>query len=108
MVNYHVHDGDNRLETAVRLAKERAPDRHVQSFTDGSDGIVAVGGIRLVINVRYRRYDVYDETGVVGKYTDWEAALAKYASVLERREFGGSASETATGHNRAPTENPCE
>ncbi|MFB6177602.1 MAG: hypothetical protein ABEI99_10740 [Halobaculum sp.] len=101
MVNYHVHDGDDRLETATRLARTYASDHRVQSFTDGSNGIVAVGARRLILDIRHGTYDVYDETGVVGKYTDWEAALAKYESVLERSESGVSPSEITAHRDEA-------
>lgn len=93
MVHYYIHDGDDRLETAVQLAEEYAPSDRVQSFTDGSEGVVAVGERRLILDVRYGTYDVYDETGVIGKYTDWETALANYEAVLERDTHGESDTE---------------
>lgn len=99
MVKYHIHAGDDRLETAVRLAREYASNCQVQSFTDGSDGIVAVGGRRLVIDMRHGTYDVHDETGVIGKYTDWETALSKYESLLKRSERGESAADPGRRHD---------
>ncbi len=86
MVNYHIHDGDERLATARKLARQYASDEQVQSFTDGTSGIVGVGSRRLVVDFRRGTYDVYDDSGVIGKFTDWDEALQKYERVLERGE----------------------
>lgn len=86
MVNYHIHDGDERLATARELARQYASDERVQSFTDGTSGIVSVGSRRLVVQFRRGTYDVYDESGVIGKFTDWDAALQKYERLLDRAE----------------------
>ena len=82
MVNYYVHDGDRLVETAVDLASQHVPESNVQSLVDGSDCVVAAGDSRLVVDLRRGKYDVYAGSEVVGKYTDWDRALAKYETLL--------------------------
>jgi hypothetical protein len=82
MVNYYVHDGDRLVETAVDLARQHVPEGRVQSLVDGSDCVVTAGDSRLVVDLRRGKYDVYAEGEVVGKYTDWDRALAKYETLL--------------------------
>jgi len=82
MVNYYVHDGDRLVERAVDLARQHVPEGCVQSLVDGSDCVVTAGDNRLVVDLRRGKYDVYTGTEIVGKYTDWDRALAKYETLL--------------------------
>lgn len=84
MVRYQIHDGNQRIATAEELAREYAPDGRVQSFISDEYYVVSVDGRQLIIDLRRHKYDVRVDSEIVGKYTSWEDARAKFERLLER------------------------
>lgn len=68
MVRYHIHDGNERIETTERLAQSYVPEDDIQSFTSNEYHVVAVNGRQLVIDLRQNIYDVKLDSEAVGKY----------------------------------------
>lgn len=85
MVEHHIHDGNRRIATAERLAREYAPADDVQSFTSGEYFVLTVADCQLVINLRRNKYDLRVDSDTVGKYTSWREAKSKFEGLLDRR-----------------------
>lgn len=86
MVRYHIHDGDERIKTAERLAQSYVPEDDIQSFTSNEYHVVAVDGQQLIIDLRRNTYDVKADSDVIGKYNSWGEARAKFERLLEQSE----------------------
>ena len=93
MVRYHVHDGNERIATAEELARKHAPEGRVQSFVSDEYYVVGVDGRQLVIDLRRHKYNVRLDSELVGKYTSWDSAKAKFEGLLERADNPRRASD---------------
>jgi hypothetical protein len=86
MVRYHIHDGNKRIATAEALAREHAPDGHIQSFVSDGHYVISADDRQLVIDLRRHKYDIRVGSKVVGKYTSWDDAKAKFETLLKRTD----------------------
>jgi hypothetical protein len=93
VVRHRVHDGNERIKTAEKLAREHAPEDRIQSFMSDGYYVINVDGRQLVIDLRRHRYDIRMDSEIIGKYTAWDDARTKFAAVLQHTDDSTQTSE---------------